>query len=239
MRGKAINPFDAGVIHFLNQFAQQSRTFDTAMMALPNNVLINGGVETAMLWAAWVRPSETRERDRAILVAGVVLTVAALVVARVMALLLPFRERPRFTPELAFHLPGGQTDFTLLKWSAFPSDHATMYFALATILFLVSRKLGLFAYLHALFIVCLPLIYLGNHFPTDIIAGALIGTGVSCFALNDRIREGLARPARAWCVRSPVTFYPTLYLWTLLTATQFDPVRDVAVGMWTVLKRKL
>jgi undecaprenyl-diphosphatase len=209
------------------------------MIALPNNVLINGGFVTALLWAAWVRPSATRERDRAVLMAGVVLTATALVVARVMALLLPFRERPRFTPELGFNLVGGKTDLTLLKWSSFPSDHATMYFALATILFLVSRRLGLVAYLHALFVVCFPLMYLGNHFPTDVICGALIGSSVASLALNDGIREGIARPARVWLSRSPMTFYPALYLWTLLTATEFNAVRGIAVGVWTVFKRKM
>lgn len=209
------------------------------MIALPNNVLINGGFVTALLWAGWVRPSATRERDRAILMAGIVLTAASLVVARVMALILPFRERPRFTTELGFHLVGGRTDLTLLKWSSFPSDHATMYFALATILFLVSRKLGLVAYLHAVFVVCFPLIYLGNHFPTDILCGALIGTAVASLARNDGICEGIAQPARAWKARSPMTFYPAMYLWTLLTATEFNAVRGIAVGIWTVLKRKL
>ncbi len=209
------------------------------MIALPNNMLINGGFATALLWAAWVRPSANRERDRAVLMAGVVLTAAALVVARVMALILPFRERPRFTPELGFHLVGGKTDLTLLKWSSFPSDHATMYFAVATILFLVSRKLGVIAYLHALFVVSFPLMYLGNHCPTDVICGALIGSSVASLALNDRIREGIAGPARAWKVRSPMTFYPALYLWTLLTATEFNAVRGIAVGVWTVLQRKL
>ena len=209
------------------------------MIALPNNMLINGGFATALLWAAWVRPSATRERDRAVLMAGVVLIAAALVVTRVLALLLPFRERPRFTPELGFHLVGGRTDLTLLKWSSFPSDHATMYFALATILFLVSRKLGITAYLHAAFVVCFPLLYLGNHFPTDLICGLLIGSAVASLALNDGIREGIARPAGAWKARSPMTFYPALYLWTLLTATEFNAVRGIAVGVWTVLKRKL
>jgi len=114
-----------------------------------------------------------------------------------------------------------------------------MYFALATILFLVSRKLGLFAYLHAVFVVCLPLLYLGIHFPTDLLCGALIGTGVACLALNDRIREAIARPARSWSVKSPSTFYPALYLWTLLTATEFNSVRGIVVGSWELLKRKI
>ena len=209
------------------------------MIALPNNVLLNGGFVTALLWAAWVRPSETRDKDRAILVAGVVLTVVALVVARAMALLLPFRDRPRFTPELGFRLPGEHADLTLLKWSSFPSDHATMFFALATILFLVSRKLGLVAYVHAAIVVCFPLLYLGVHYPTDVICGALIGTVVASLALNDRIRNGIERPARAWSSRSPATFYPVLYLWTLMTATEFNAVRGLAVGVWAVLKGKL
>jgi undecaprenyl-diphosphatase len=156
-----------------------------------------------------------------------------------MALTLPFRERPRFSAELGFRMPLIKADVAMLKWSSFPSDHAVMYFALATILFFVSRRIGLFAYFHATFVVCLPLLYLGIHYPTDIICGALIGIGIASLALIDPVREGIAGPAREWRTASPSTFYPALYLWTLLTATQFDPVRDMAVGFWTILKRKL
>ena len=69
----------------------------------------------------------------------------ALLAAPVLATVLPFRERPLRNPLLHFQLPYGVTETTLLGWSFFPSDHAVLYFALATTLVFVSRCVGIFA----------------------------------------------------------------------------------------------
>jgi hypothetical protein len=60
----------------------------------------------------------------------------------------------------------------LSGWSSFPSDHACLFFALATGLCLISPVIGGLALLHASLIVSLPRIYLGLHYPTDVLAGA-------------------------------------------------------------------
>ena len=235
-----MNPFDSAVLHFINQFVQKSRLFDNAIEELSQNLLLNGGIITALLWALWARRTPRQERNRSFVIAGVVLTVVALAVARTLALFLPYRERPRFSPALGLRIPVATSPYAgLIHWSSFPSDHAVLYFALATTVFFVSRKIGLFAYFHAAIVVCFPLLYLGIHYPTDLICGALIGGGIACLALNDSIREGIARPALHWCANSPATFYPAFYLWSVLTATEFDSVRSVALDFWKILKRKL
>jgi len=142
-----------------------------------------------------------------------------------------------FSESLGLRMPISEGSAQLIHWSSFPSDHAVMYFSLATILFLAWRKIGIFAYCHALFFICFPLLYRGIHYPTDLIAGALIGTGVASLASIDSVREAIAKPEFRWRASSPATFYPALYLCTLLTATQFDSVRNVAYGIWKALKR--
>lgn len=62
--------------------------------------------------------------------------------------------------------------------AAFPSGHATFYFAIATTLFLYNRKLGLWFYGVATLIV-ISRVFVGVHWPSDIIAGAFLGTGIA------------------------------------------------------------
>lgn len=60
-------------------------------------------------------------------------------------------------------------------WS-FPSGHATFFFALAMTIWYVNRKWGI-AYFILVTAVCLARIYVGVHWPFDIIGGAIIGIG--------------------------------------------------------------
>jgi undecaprenyl-diphosphatase len=59
--------------------------------------------------------------------------------------------------------------------SSFPSGHAGTAFAIATILSHQYPRLKIPLYLGAT-LVCLSRIYLGRHYPSDILAGAALGT---------------------------------------------------------------
>ena len=58
--------------------------------------------------------------------------------------------------------------------NAFPSGHATVAFAIATAVFLWNRTWGSVLYAAAL-VVGISRIIGGVHWPTDILAGALVG----------------------------------------------------------------
>lgn len=61
-----------------------------------------------------------------------------------------------------------------LKSPSFPSGHAAFYFALAFYIFLENKKAGIFFLIAALFI-ALSRIFVGVHWPADILAGITVG----------------------------------------------------------------
>lgn len=64
---------------------------------------------------------------------------------------------------------------------SFPSGHSTCSMAASVVLFLkLPRKFGIPALLLGI-LICLSRLYVGVHYPTDVLAGMLIGT-VSAFA---------------------------------------------------------
>ena len=60
------------------------------------------------------------------------------------------------------------------KESSFPSGHASFYFALSTIVYFYNKKIGIIFYIASLFIV-LARVFAGIHWPSDILAGAVLG----------------------------------------------------------------
>jgi undecaprenyl-diphosphatase len=228
-----MNPFDSGIVHFLNQFAQRSRFFDYAIDIVTENQLVTAVPIVAVFWWAWFRDGdkEQEQRSRKIIVSSLFLCTAAIFVARILALTLPFRERPIRSPNLDFKLPFGVDVQFLMHWSSFPSDHAVFFFCLATSIFLISRKVGALAYAYVT-LVCGGLVYLGIHYPTDILAGALLGIAIASLVLINPIRDLLSNKPMQWFERSPASFYPCFYLVTFLFGSMFESFRSIALAAW-------
>ena len=170
-----MNPFDLGIIHFLNAFAHRSEVLDSIAVFLMGNGLITGGVLMSLFWAAWVSRGTNPAECREVLIFGLMSSALSLFVARTLALSLPFRVRPVLNPIVDFRLPYSMSPSALIGWSSFPSDHAALFFGLAATLYLVSRPIGILAFLHAFFVVNLPRVYTGVHYSSDILAGAALG----------------------------------------------------------------
>jgi undecaprenyl-diphosphatase len=231
-----VNSFDASILHFLNGFVGRSPVFDEVVMKVTGDSFVRGGPITALFWWAWFRNSDERARGRELITAGIAASAFALFVARALALALPFRTRPISIPALHIAQPLSARSIDLVHWSSFPSDHAVLYFALATTMFLVSRKVGIQAYCHALFIVCLPRVYIGLHYPSDVLVGALLGIGIVSICLKTGLATFLARWPMLLLKESPSAFYASFYLFTLSFATNFDFIRWIGTFVLHLVK---
>jgi membrane-associated phospholipid phosphatase len=135
-------PFDIidhDVMVFFSKFAKSSEVM--------NRLIVNGsGLSTfkllpivICLWYFWF---DSRFRDRARVIQGLVGTFAAILVVRIIQDLSSQRLRPLHSGDPAFVPPAG-IDVTILEhWSSFPSDHAAVSFALSTAVLRVSTPPG-------------------------------------------------------------------------------------------------
>jgi undecaprenyl-diphosphatase len=199
--------------------------------------LLKGGVLVAFLLFAWFDgvdaagvPGRQTMISRGKILAVLISASIGEVIARGLTKTLDFRLRPLLEHALPFHLPNGVTVETLGigNESSFPSDHAVMFFALATGVWLVSRRAGLFGFLWVVFMIMFPRLYLGLHYFSDLLVGGLLG--IVCTALcvswigKSRVLERIANLSQ----KRPALIYPAFCLGAHQIANMLSDVRAVA-----------
>ena len=229
----AVLSFDYGTITLLNRFAHRSWSLDQFFFLIDANSLATFPLLLAFWWY-WFKEGEEQQRNREIALYGVCACFFAVACARLLAVSLPFRERPLRNPLLDFQLPYGVRPERLLGWSSFPSDHSALWFALAATIFFISRRAGIFLSLYVIFGLALARIYVGTHYPTDILAGGLIGIAVASLVRHPSIREAVTRKPLQWMNNAPHLFYPCLFLATAQMTEGFTSARDLYVYLRAV-----
>lgn len=222
-----MNDFDSTIILFLNQFAKVSLKFDLTIRLISESTLLKGAVFMALLWWAWFNEAENNKIVRKYVISIQLGCLIAITFGRTLSLTLPYRSRPIHEEGLDFLYPHGIFSKLLKGWSSFPSDHAVLFFALATGLMFISKKIGVFALIYSLLIIGLPRVYLGLHYPTDILVGAVIGIGIGWLATKTFASSKYCGFILNWSVTRPYYFYPLFFIITFQISENLNSAKYI------------
>jgi undecaprenyl-diphosphatase len=109
--------------------------------------------------------------------------------------------------------------------------------ALVTGLFLVSWRTGVAASIWTGLAMSVPEVYLGLHYPSDLLGGAVLGVAV-IVAFNLRpVRRVVAERVVPFADDQPALFYPVWFVMTLQAATLFSDGGPVVHWLMAVFHR--
>lgn len=186
----AISPFDLHWFHVVNHWA----TISPALNEL-GKVLAGDAPEiwAVLLLLFWFWPPLRANRGRRTVVYATVAAVVALAINYVLTHTLPFQPRP------FAYLPASEVHLLLhhANDSGFPSDTAAGSFGFAVGFFYARARDGWWALLLAAAI-ALARVFVGVHWPDDILVGAAVGIVAGLVVLALR---GWLEPVVQWLFR--------------------------------------
>ncbi|MFF7645345.1 phosphatase PAP2 family protein [Streptomyces canus] len=167
------NP-DVDLLYDINGLAKDAPHWFDQVMEYVGEYGILLGMVLLILWCWWAGRRRGGEDAASSVAALVWAPLAAALAVLVNVPIRGFVERPRpfRTHEGLEVLVSGKTDYS------FVSDHATITMAMAVGLFVANRKFGLVGIALAL-LEGFCRVYMGVHYPTDVIGGFALGTAVA------------------------------------------------------------
>lgn len=231
-----IQNFDLWTIAFLNHYAHQNRAIDTLIYDLADSSLFKGGFFMAYFWWLWFHIDERTARNRAEIVVALAGSLLAVFLSRVLQIALPSHVRPLQDPAIHFTVPYGVSPDTLNHWSSLPSDHAALFVALSVAIAVHRPLLGALAAAWTFVVICLPRVYLGFHYPSDIVAGAALGAAVMAVTLSWARGANWPKRIVLWESQHRTAFYCLAFLGTYEMTVLFYDLRALGTDGFHVFK---
>lgn len=212
---------DLWIVRQLAQFLGRSPRFDLLIQSAVVHNLLGGFWYGAALFVFWVRRTHaeqeaTRRRILTTLL-GTLLAILLMILAEKLISWPPPLHHPSLAhlyPRYIYLDPGA---------SSFPSQSTTLYAAVAAGIWSFHKRAGWLLWIGVVFLVGLPRIYLGGHYPTDVVAGIVIG--LAGYGVARRLFE----PKLVSCAERELShggwregiIELMVFAWILLVATEF------------------
>jgi len=176
---------DYRLYHGINQFVFEHEWLGRLLGFVETWAVPAFAVATVALWFL-ARPGGSRKWKLAS-ASALASAALALLIARVISTIWS-RERP-FATHPDAHVWGSRSHDP-----SFPSDHASAAFGIAFAVFLFDRVVGSI-FLAAATVIAVGRVFVGAHYPADVLAGTLVGLGAALLVVR------VARPLIEWMVR--------------------------------------
>lgn len=222
--------YDKEILQFFSSFATNHYRINDLVILLSDNDLMKGGVLVTLGWYIWFSDSGVGLREklnRKGIFNTILFAFVALFITRLSVHLFPFRPRPFLNKELGLFISENLNILAFSHESSFPSDHATLFMAMSYGIWKTNKRVGLIAIIYAIIFILLPRIYLGLHYPSDILIGSLIG--IICIELGFRfnLSGNLDQYLLGYAEKKPQYFYPILFVFSYQIADLFEDSRNI------------
>lgn len=160
---------DYRIFQIVNQFAGKSGVLDNLMIVLAKYGVL---LMALPLLYMWFRGDEDKKK---VVLLSLLSMAIALLVNQIIGHIY-FRQRP-----FAFH----EVNLFLAKSAdpSFPSDHSAFVFGIAWLITLKDRRIGVFALAIGV-LVGISRIFVGTHYPGDVLGGAVVGLMAAILVWN-------------------------------------------------------
>jgi len=181
-----------------------------------------------LLWGvlSFDRPDRDTTSD---MVRAFVGTIFAVFIGRLLQLFLPFRARPLYEPSLNFQPLENMPTKILEGWSSFPSDHGVLYGAVAVAIVCRSRTVGVLALAWTLVVILLPRVYVGFHYPFDVIVGCALGAAMMVAIMALPVPEYAKAAIGRW--RTRPLFQTLVFMFMFEVASLFQGSRSIVANL--------
>jgi undecaprenyl-diphosphatase len=220
--------FDEPILHFFNQFIAQSPGLDKWLVYFLESHLAKGVVLVLACWYIWYTyPGPQMEKTRNGICTTITSSLIAVFIARIAVHAFPNRPRPFLNSDLKLNIADSLDILAFKDVSSFPSDHATLFIALSYGIWKTNKKIGIACLAYTVFIIIIPRMALGLHYPSDILMGALIGFGTVELGFKFETLKKINKYFLDFTTRKPQIFYPVFFFLTYEIANLFDEIRQL------------